>query len=190
MLFKRRQTESLLERVRVHLWPRRSWGRTSRYVVYRLRRLSATPHAIALGFGAGAFVAVTPFIGAHLAMAALLAWAIGGSIVAALLGTFLGNPLTYPFLWYASYKVGRFLLGGAATKKNIDLSQGLFHSSFEHLWPILKPMSLGCVPVGIALASACYCLVRPMVEAYQHRRRRELRLRRRHDAIRAPRAAP
>ncbi|MGC2341160.1 MAG: DUF2062 domain-containing protein, partial [Methyloceanibacter sp.] len=94
MLFKRRQTESLLERLRVHLWPRRSWSRSSRYVVYRLRRLSATPHAIALGFAAGTFVAVTPYIGTHLIMAALIAWIIGGSIVAAILGTFLGNPLT------------------------------------------------------------------------------------------------
>ena len=45
MLFKRRQTESLLERVRVHLWPRRSWNRSGRYIVYRLRRLSATLRA-------------------------------------------------------------------------------------------------------------------------------------------------
>ena len=86
MLFKRRQTESLLERVRVHLWPRRSWNRSGRYIVYRLRRLSATPHAIALGFAAGAFAAVTPYIGTHMVMAALLAWIIGGSVVASVLG--------------------------------------------------------------------------------------------------------
>ena len=190
MLFKRRQTESLLERLRVHLWPRRSWSRSSRYVVYRLRRLSATPHAIALGFAAGTFVAVTPYIGTHLIMAALIAWIIGGSIVAAILGTFLGNPLTYPFLWYASYEVGTLLLGGKVTKKQIDLSQGLFHSSIDHLWPILKPMALGSIPVGLAVATACYFLVRPMVDAYQHRRRREIRLRHRRDAIRAPEAAP
>jgi uncharacterized protein (DUF2062 family) len=177
MLFKRRVEESFLERMRVHMWPRRSWGRSSRYVVYRLRRLSATPHAIALGFAAGAFAAVTPYLGTHMAMAALVAWAIGGSIVASLLGTFLGNPLTYPFIWFVSYKLGNLLLGGHGTKKPIDLSHGLFHSSFDKLWPILKPMTLGSIPVGIAAAVACYFLVRPMVEAYQHRRRRELGLR-------------
>jgi uncharacterized protein (DUF2062 family) len=41
MLFRRRESESLLERLRVHLWPRRSWSRSTRYVLYRLRRLSA-----------------------------------------------------------------------------------------------------------------------------------------------------
>jgi len=49
MLFRRRESESWWERLRVHLWPRRSWSRSGRYVVYRLRRLGATPHAIALG---------------------------------------------------------------------------------------------------------------------------------------------
>jgi uncharacterized protein (DUF2062 family) len=82
------------------------------------------------------------------------------------------------------------LLGGKATKKTIDLSHGLFQSSFDHLWPILKPMSLGCVPVGIAVAAACYFLVRPMVEAYQHRRRRELHLRHRRAVVGTRGAAP
>ncbi len=190
MLFKRRETESWLERVRVHVWPRRSWGRSGRYVVYRLRRLSATPHAIALGFAAGAFAAVTPYMGTHMAMAALVAWAIGGSIVASLLGTFLGNPLTYPFFWFASYKIGNVLLGTQGATKTIDLRHGIFESSFEQLWPILKPMSIGCIPLAFAIATACYFLVRPMVEAYQHRRRRELLSRHDPDAMGAKGAAP
>jgi uncharacterized protein len=177
MLFRRRETESFLERMRVHLWPRRSWSRSSRYVVYRLRRLSDSPHAVAIGFAAGVFSAATPLLGTHMIMAALLAWAIGGSIVAALLGTFVGNPLTYPVFWYSTYEVGNLMLGGTVAKQRIDLSDGIFQSSLEQLWPILKPMSLGCIPVGLALAALGYFLVKPMVEAYQHRRRREIELR-------------
>lgn len=177
MLFRRREAESLLGRMRVHLWPRRSWSRSSRYVVYRLRRLSDSPHAVAVGFAAGVYSAVTPFLGTHMIMAALIAWAIGGSIVAALLGTFIGNPLTYPVFWYSTYEVGNLMLGGTVAKQRIDLSDGIFQSSLEQLWPILKPMSLGSVPVGLALAALSYVLVKPMVEAYQHRRRREIGLR-------------
>ena len=174
MLFRRREAESLLGRMRVHMWPRRSWSRSSRYVVYRLRRLSDTPYAVALGFAAGVFTAVTPFLGTHMVMAVLLAWVIGGSVVAALLGTFVGNPLTYPLIWYSTYQVGNLMLGEPAERQNIDLSGGIFQSSLDQLWPILKPMTLGCVPVGLALAGLSYILVRPMVEAYKHRRRREL----------------
>jgi uncharacterized protein (DUF2062 family) len=183
MLFRRRESESFLERMRVHLWPRRSWTRSSRYVVYRLRRLSDTPHAVALGFAIGVFTAVTPFLGTHMVMAALLAWVIGGSVVAALLGTFVGNPLTYPLFWYSTYEVGNLMLRGETSERQIDLSGGIFQKSLEQLWPILKPMTLGSIPVGLALAALSYVLVKPMVEAYKHRRRRELQLRSESEAL-------
>jgi uncharacterized protein len=183
MLFKRREAESFLERMRVHLWPRRSWTRSSRYVVYRLRRLSDTPHAVALGFAIGVFTAVTPFLGTHMVLAALFAWVIGGSVVSALLGTFVGNPLTYPLFWYSTYEVGTLMLGGEVSKRSIDLSGGIFQKSLEQLWPILKPMTLGSIPVGLALAALSYVLVKPMVEAYKHRRRRELQLRSESEAL-------
>ena len=183
MLFKRREAESFLERMRVHLWPRRSWTRSSRYVVYRLRRLSDTPHAVALGFAIGVFTAVTPFLGTHMVLAALFAWVIGGSVVAALLGTFVGNPLTYPLFWYSTYEVGNLMLGGEVSKRSIDLSGGIFQKSLEQLWPILKPMTLGSIPVGLALAALSYVLVKPMVEAYKNRRRRELGLRSESEAL-------
>jgi uncharacterized protein (DUF2062 family) len=118
-------------------------------------------------------------------MAALIAWIVGGSIVAAVLGTFLGNPLTYPLLWYSTYQIGNLMLGGRAAKHHIDLSNGIFQSSLAKLWPILKPMSLGCIPVGLALAALSYVLVKPMVAAYRHRRLRELELRSR-EALGAP----
>lgn len=183
MLFRRREAESLLDRMRVHLWPRRSWTRSSRYVVYRLRRLSDTPHAVALGFAIGVFTATTPFLGTHMVAAALLAWVIGGSVVAALLGTFIGNPLTYPLLWYSTYEVGNLMLRGKMVQKQIDLSGGIFQKSIEQLWPILKPMTLGSIPVGLALALLSYVLVKPMVEAYKHRRRREIKLRSGREAL-------
>jgi uncharacterized protein len=178
MLFKRRDSESMAERLRVHLWPRRSWARSSRYIAYRLRRLKATPHAIALGFAVGAFWAVTPFFGVHVALAVAIAWFLGGSMVAAILGTFLGNPLTYPLFWYTTYEMGTLMLGSDAERPG-DLPATLAEGSLAQLWPIIKPMSLGAIPIGIAVAVLCYFVVKPIVEAYQERRRRERELRER-----------
>jgi len=169
MLFKRREAESLLGLLRVFLWPRRSWSRSTRYVVHRVRRLSATPHAVALGFAAGVFAACTPFMGFHMLMASLLAWIAGGSIVAAILGTFVGNPITYPLFWIATFELGSVMLGGGHGKLHIDLSESLFQT--DQLWPLLKPMTLGAVPLGLVLGALSYALVRPAVNAYQHRRR-------------------
>jgi uncharacterized protein (DUF2062 family) len=91
--------------------------------------------------------------------------------------------LTYPLLWYSTYEVGNLMLGGRVAKHHIDLSNGIFQSSLAKLWPILKPMSLGCIPVGLAIAGLSYVLVKPMVEAYRHRRLRELELRSSREAL-------
>lgn len=169
MLFKRREAESWLNKLRVTLWPRRSWRRSTRYVVHRVRRLSATPHAVALGFAAGVFISSTPFIGFHMILSAALAWIIGGSIVAALLGTFIGNPLTYPLFWVGSYEVGTLMLGTGDSNVELDLSKGITET--EQIWTLLKPMTLGSIPIGVVLAVLSYALVKPAVNAYQHRRR-------------------
>ena len=49
MLFRRREPEGVWERFRTALWPRRSFTRSVQYLVKRVLRLTATPHAIAAG---------------------------------------------------------------------------------------------------------------------------------------------
>jgi uncharacterized protein (DUF2062 family) len=44
-------------------------------------------------------------------------------------------------------------------------------------------MALGSLPLGLALAALSYFLVKPMVEAYKHRRRRKLELRSAREAL-------
>jgi uncharacterized protein (DUF2062 family) len=61
------------------------------------------------------------------------------------------------------------MLGGSAKDLRLDLSEGVFQT--DQIWPLLKPMTLGAIPVGLALAALSYVLVRPAVNAYQHRRR-------------------
>ncbi len=88
MLFKRRQLPSFAERVRLWLWPRRSWSRSLRYVLYRIVRLRANPHSLALGCAAGVFAACTPLIGGQIVLAAMLALALRANVAAAILATF------------------------------------------------------------------------------------------------------
>lgn len=173
MLFKRRDKAPLLERIRVALWPRRSWGRSFRYIGHRVLRLSASPHAIALGFAAGAMVSFTPFVGLHFILAGVLAFFTGGNILASALGTAVGNPLTFPFIWTATYRLGRVILGqGDGTAPPIDMSLGLLAHSRDVLLPVLKPMLVGAVPLGIVAWVIFYFLVRTLVRSFQDARRR------------------
>jgi uncharacterized protein (DUF2062 family) len=117
------------------------------------------------------FISATPYAGFHMVLASSLAWIIGGSIVGAILGTFVGNPLTYPLFWVSSYEVGHAILGGEQHTVPSDLWSGDFQTTINQIWPLLKPMTIGAIPIGLALGALSYVLVKPAVNAYQHRRR-------------------
>jgi len=135
-------------------------------VLFRVWRLKATPHAISLGFAAGVFASFTPFMGAHFVIGGVLAWMMRGSILASALGTFVGNPLTFPFIWLAAYNLGNWVLGEMGTAREIDLTMNMFHDSLDHLLPLIKPMTIGGVPLGIMAGSISYFLIRRATDAY------------------------
>lgn len=175
MLFQRRDKPNLIERVRIALWPRRSWGRSARYVGKRVLRLSATPHAIAAGFAAGAMVSYTPFVGFHFVMAGVFAYLIGGNVIASAFGTAVGNPLTFPIMWTMSYRLGRWMLGeGPADLPSFDMLHDFWETSWDVIMPILKPMLVGAVPLGIVNWVVFYFLVRTIVRSFQDARQRRL----------------
>lgn len=192
MLFRRREQASLWEMLRVAVWPRRSFARSTKYVFYRLWRLSGSPHAIALGCAAGVFIGFTPLYGFQFMLACLLAWALGGSLVAAALGTFVANPLSFPVIWYSTYKLGCVMLtgnvigscgslpeglagwGSAVFERLMDFSMEAALLVFEGVWPVVKPMVIGSLPIGAVAAGISYILVRQMVELRQRRRRERI----------------
>ena len=91
MLFRRRSHISLAERVRVWLWPRRSWRRSGSYHLKRLLRLSGSPYSIAMGCAAGAFASFTPLMGFHIILSGAIAWCLRGNLIAAAIGTIMGT---------------------------------------------------------------------------------------------------
>ena len=188
MLFERREPEGFSDRVRVWLWPRRSWSRSFNYVKARVSRLRGTPHFIALGFVTGIFVSFTPFYGLHFIIAGLLAWLIRGSILASALGTFILNPLTLPLILASTHYLGSWILGVHDNGMVAPLPDTVIHPSYDsiwsgsgsfyefvsQLWQYGKPMTVGGVPLGLAVALLLYYPVRKGVEAYQTARRKRI----------------
>lgn len=186
---------SVPERLREFLWPRSGWERSAKYVFHRVARLPGTPHAIAGGFACGAAVSFTPFVGLHIVLAALLAWSIRANIISSAIGTVVGNPWTFPFIWVWIYELGHWMgvgTGGHASE-NLDFIS-LFGKMleavlrldagylFETAWPVFfLPMLAGGIPTALVMWIAFYVPLKPVVESYQRRRRarRERRQRRR-----------
>jgi uncharacterized protein (DUF2062 family) len=173
-MFRRRSPQSFLERTRQYIWPRNGWVRAFKYTWQRLLRLDGSAEAIAMGLAVGAFVSASPFLGLHFILSGIIAWLIGGNIIASAVGTWVGNPVTFPFIWLATYRIGHALLGTEGTH---NLSQGLSFSMLiekpmELLQPVIIPMTVGGVLVGLALAVAVYYPSRSMIRVFQNQRRK------------------
>ena len=173
--------------------PRRGWRRALEYIGYRIRRLPDTPHRIALGLACGVFMSFTPLFGFHVFGAMALAWVLRSNVLASLFGTLAGNPLTFPFIASVSLSLGRLILGHGLTGGDFDrivvaFSEALtgFGQSFLSLFGIGAPqwqklalfthdiflpyLAGGFLP-GLISAIAAYYVTRPVIAAYQARRR-------------------
>jgi uncharacterized protein (DUF2062 family) len=188
VVFRRRNQRTLLEWAREFVYPRGGFRRAAQYVTHRLRRLPDEPHRIARGVFAGVFVSFTPLFGFQFLFAGLLGWVMRGNIIAALLATFVGNPLTTPFIAITSVELGHRLLGidapmdvmsiiAAFTNAGSELwdnARALFTSDvtqWENLatffGTIFWPYLVGGLLPGLAVSLAFYWATIPIVRAYQ-----------------------
>ena len=197
MIFKRRERPSTYTRVREAVAPRKGFWRGFGYINKRMRRLPDSPHRIALGFACGAMASFTPFFGLHFILAAGLAWVVRGNILAALFGTIVGNPLTFPLISAVSLWTGRWLLGlRDDDSSNFEAITHAFARGLNSIWATVKswfgygpsmldglvafvmdvflPYLVGGILPGLVTAAACYWIIGPLVAAYQERRRRKL----------------
>lgn len=174
------------------LWPRRSWLRSTKYLAKRVMRLTASPHAISAGVAAGVFASFTPFIGFHFLIAFLVAYFIAGNFLAAATGTFFGNPITFPLIWASTYNLGNFILSGRSPPEETgELDRlkdaNVFELGLSGVWelvvgiwnPVIKPMLIGAVPLGVAFAICAYMITRwssAKFRAARHRRLEKKRM--------------
>ena len=198
MVFKRRNQRTWLQFIADAFYPRGGWGRAASYVAHRLRRLPDAPHKIARGIAAGVFVCFTPFFGFHFVLAIGLAFVMQGNILAALLATFFGNPITFPIIAAISLELGTWMMdlpGGAPlpqvfadfSRASVELWKNvnaLFTDAEAH-WDQLAefyrrvfiPYLVGGLVPGTIAGVAAYMVTLPAVEAYQKRRVKKLQAR-------------
>ncbi len=196
MVFKRRDKRSWTATFVELVYPRGGWARAFEYVRLRLNRLPGTPERIARGIWAGVFVSFTPFLGLHMLAAAGLAFVLRGNMLAAVLATFFGNPLTYVPIALTSMYTGYAILGidaNAAAKRGlgqkfVDAWSDLWHNvqaiftdksadwtNLIQFWnDVFLPYMVGGIVPGIIAATICYYISVPFIRAYQKRRKGRL----------------
>lgn len=197
-MFKRRTPLSWTAWAKSQIYPVGGYWRASLYQLHRLRRLPDPPHRIARGVFVGTFVNFPPIFGLQMPVAALLAWAVRGNILAAVLATLLSNPVTTPLIALVSLKLGHWMLG---TPEGISLRDvfAAFSAAGGDLWHTFRavftdetahwdglilfweriywPYTLGSILPGLATSALFGWATIPTLTAYQGLRRRRLQKR-------------
>jgi uncharacterized protein (DUF2062 family) len=207
-MFKRRTPRKWWQSLVGFFFPDGGWRRATSYVLHRLRRLPDTPERICIGIACGAFVSFLPLFTLHFVTAALLAWAFRGNILAAILGTFFGNPITFPIMAVSALELGNWLLGNPGSMSFGQVMGAIGRASSELMfnlstlvsgetahwgrlqvfwWRVFAPYTLGGIIIGAPISVALYYIMLPLTRAYQKRRMRKLqdRVNRARDLMRA-----
>jgi len=190
MLFSSRYKKNFINKSIKYLWPRAGWKRALKYLSLRVKRLPGSPHSIALGFSLGTAAAMTPFYGAHFLFGIFFAWLLGGSIAASILGNFIGNPWTFPFICLINFKMGSFLVSSHSSglvgieSITTELSilgqiisstfiEGNFDTSLDAITDLeLIPLILlGSFPVSVLAGLLSYFLAKNVITNYQIKRK-------------------
>ena len=190
-MFRPRVAPGFWQKLRGWLWPSMGWWRLGKYIIHRLARLDDSSQRLARGFASGVAISFTPLFGGHLVLAAALAWLTRGNIIAALLGTLVGNPVTFPLMWAVTYPSGLWLLSLFVPVEPMMVSMDAMSRdsmSAGGLWDIIGqegffrelflPWLLGSLPWGVVAWFISMVGARVFVDAL--RRQRERMRRRKH----------
>ncbi|MBO0334711.1 DUF2062 domain-containing protein [Sneathiella sp. CAU 1612] len=179
-MFRRRQKTTRIKQLADFVWPAIGFRRSSKYVGYRLARLKGSPYSLAAGFAFGAAISFSPFVGLHFILSGLLAWIFRASILASALGTAIGNPWTFPFIWTMLYQVGRWILGDAPG--NAELSDASFKAFFDGIlagqwtlvshifYEIIHPMLVSFLPISILVWIIFFYPLQALIRRFQEKR--------------------
>jgi uncharacterized protein (TIGR03546 family) len=122
--------------------------------ILRLLKSNSGPNEIALGIALGVIIGFLPFYGLHTVIVLGIAMLIPHTNrIAMLIGMNVTIPPTAPFVYWASYSVGRFLLGNKAPALNIESIKSLTMSDIPGLFYTLF---YGCIVLGMVCAVAAY----------------------------------
>ena len=192
-MFKRRERRSIFRFFYEVIFSLKGISRAIEYVGIRLKRIPDTPHKISLGMSCGIFASFTPLFGLHFLIAGLLSYLLRANVLASLIGTFVGNPITFPIITVFNLKLGEWILGSSQYSSGdggkifegfLDFIFLIYKSFFtegsigennvprmnEFLNGIFIPYSLGGLILGIFIAIVSYFLLRPLVATYQKKR--------------------
>lgn len=174
MLFKRKEKLSFWNNIKRFLWPESGFRRALGYMFLRLVRLPGSVHGISAGVASGVAVSFTPFLGLHFLMGFALAWITRGNLLASAIGTAVGNPWTFPFIFILIGSVGEDMLGVSDLQEISAFSFNLLWASpsdyllayIDEILVLGKPYVIGSIPTALTVWFLTYGVMKLTLETH------------------------
>lgn len=161
-----------------------SWGRRRRILLLEFLGREDPPEHVAAAIALGVTMGFTPFLGLHLVLALGLATILKVNRLDAALGTFAGNPWTFPPVFALGHRLGRILLHHDPHRTPMNWT-ALLHSDITWIFhpvqtvhlvfgpraflPRLHAFLLGTTILAILIGAVSYFLALAALRLY-HRR--------------------
>ena len=126
--------------------------------------MPASSYAISAGFACGSMVSFTPLIGFHFVLAVMFAYLLRANYIAALIGTIVGNPISFPFIWGLIYKVGAFIVDKPEDNLRPNIN---FEIIINQTYDIFIPMLVGGAVLAIPIWVITYFITYSFVSSFK-----------------------
>ena len=128
-----------------------------------LIRIDDSPERIARGVAIGVFWGILPTFGLAIVFSIPTAFLLKANRLSAIVGTFVSNPLTWPFIYPFGFRIGQQILRVSP----IDFSWGLF--KLQSLLNLSKSLIVGSSLLAVGFCLLSYLVVLIVVARYRRR---------------------
>lgn len=120
--------------------------RSIKFLKYKIFRIKDLPESISIGLAWGAAVSFTPLLGFHILICFLGTYLMRGNLLAAAAGTIVGNPWTFPIIYYVGFEIGCIFYEPEI--ESFDLKISFFIRNLEQLF---IPTLIGSLPLAVIM---------------------------------------
>ncbi len=138
-----------------------------RLIKMKIFRIRDFPESVAIGLAWGVSVSFTPLLGFHLIICYFGTIIMRGNLIAATVGSVIGNPWTFPLFFYFAYKLS--LLFFFTPLDDYEFKIQFLISNFNNLF---IPTLLGSLPIAITAWLITYKISKFLLEKRFYEKRK------------------
>lgn len=128
--------------------------------------LNRPPRVIAMSSALGVLIGISPYVGTHTYLALLFSGWFNLPIYPLMIGAYITNPFTIPFIYGFTTKVGLIIMG-RDDSFYFDWSHISLHSLWEAGKTLFLPFIIGTHVIGLLLAILTYFIVYVLLKRYR-----------------------